>query len=199
MSGALRPLSKYALMAWCTVKKSTGTTLPLHMCVCVCLCQYLPSKPPHSLLQYISVSVAYICSSTFFMPVYMCVTVASIWSSRFHIPVYVCVSSFRLTLRIFILLYVWVGSFHLILHSICLIWTSTSFIPVYVSLPSIWTSKFFIPLYMFVSSFHLLLNSLYSSICMYPIKFYFLFLEPSSPDSRVRWILICLMTWPNLK
>jgi len=27
--GAVPPLHQYALMAWCSVKKSTGTTLPL--------------------------------------------------------------------------------------------------------------------------------------------------------------------------
>jgi len=29
MLGALPPLPRYAFMAWCSVKKSTGTTLPL--------------------------------------------------------------------------------------------------------------------------------------------------------------------------
>jgi len=29
MRGAIHPLSQYAFMAWCLVKKSTGTTLPL--------------------------------------------------------------------------------------------------------------------------------------------------------------------------
>jgi hypothetical protein len=29
MSGAIPPLSQYAIMAWCSVKKSAGTTLPV--------------------------------------------------------------------------------------------------------------------------------------------------------------------------
>jgi hypothetical protein len=29
MSGAILPLPQYAFMAWCSVKKCTGTTLPL--------------------------------------------------------------------------------------------------------------------------------------------------------------------------
>jgi len=31
MSGAIPPLYQYAFMAWCSVKKSTGTTLPLRL------------------------------------------------------------------------------------------------------------------------------------------------------------------------
>jgi hypothetical protein len=31
MSGAIPPLPQYAFMALCSVKKSTGTALPLHV------------------------------------------------------------------------------------------------------------------------------------------------------------------------
>jgi hypothetical protein len=31
MRGGISPLSQYAFMAWCSVKKSTGTTLPLRL------------------------------------------------------------------------------------------------------------------------------------------------------------------------
>jgi hypothetical protein len=31
MRGAMRPLPQYASMAWCSVKQSTGTTLPFTM------------------------------------------------------------------------------------------------------------------------------------------------------------------------
>jgi hypothetical protein len=32
MRGAILPLPQYAFMAWCSVKKSTGTALPLGYC-----------------------------------------------------------------------------------------------------------------------------------------------------------------------
>jgi len=38
MSEAIPPLSKYAFMAWCSVKKSTGTTLRLSLVNPVLLC-----------------------------------------------------------------------------------------------------------------------------------------------------------------
>jgi hypothetical protein len=30
MRGTIPPLAQYAFMGWCSVKRSTGTTLPLH-------------------------------------------------------------------------------------------------------------------------------------------------------------------------
>jgi hypothetical protein len=38
MSGAILPLPQYAFIAWCSVKKSTGTSLPLPLALCVSLC-----------------------------------------------------------------------------------------------------------------------------------------------------------------
>jgi hypothetical protein len=37
MSGAVPPLTQYAFMAWCSVRGSTGTTLPLTLYVMFCM------------------------------------------------------------------------------------------------------------------------------------------------------------------
>jgi hypothetical protein len=36
MPGAIPPLSQYAFMAWCSVKKHTGTNLPLLLPLSIC-------------------------------------------------------------------------------------------------------------------------------------------------------------------
>jgi hypothetical protein len=38
MRGAITPLPRYAFIAWCLIKQSAGTTLPLSLPLCIVLC-----------------------------------------------------------------------------------------------------------------------------------------------------------------